>query len=105
MIKLDPGRIDDYYFPVNVSLAENLLGKLLTHVEAINLPSHVQKANKDLIRQTFWAWWSRVQENSITSAGLCIGPIEVEPGLGGNDRVYRWLTDVGLISRTRDVRF
>lgn len=92
-MKLDPDvSPSDYYFPVNVDLAQNLLGKVLTHVEAMNLPDKVEKANKDLVRQTFWTWWSSVQENSLTSYKGCIGPIQVLRNANTTERAYCWRT-------------
>lgn len=56
----------------------------------------VEKANKDIVRQILWSWWSGVQENSMTSSGLCIGPI-VAPNDTGvvSDMPYVWLTKDG----------
>lgn len=83
----------DYYFPVNLHLAENLLGKFLTHIEAMNLPERSEKANKSLARQFFWSWWSDVQENSMTSYRGCIAPIEVTRATNGTEKTYSWLCD------------
>lgn len=69
--------MEDFYFPINVHQVEGILGKILTHIEAMNLPSGVEKANKDLVRQTIWRWFGDVQENSITSYKGCIAPIEL----------------------------
>lgn len=82
----------DYYFPVNVDLAQNLLGKLLTHIEAMNLPEKAEKANKDLMRQSFWRWWADVKDNSLTSYRGCVAPIEVvrDPS-NSTESAYRWL--------------
>lgn len=66
-----------YYFPINLAQVEELLGKMLTHVEAMNLPAGVEKANKDLVRQSIWQWYSDVQENSMTSYQGVIAPIEL----------------------------
>lgn len=70
---------EDFYFPINVHQVEDLLGKTLTHIEAMNLPSSVEKANKDLVRQTIWKWFETVQENSLTSYKGIIAPIELLP--------------------------
>lgn len=92
-MKLDVGKNPaDYYFPLNINLAEKLLGKMLTHIEAMGLPDKVEKANKDLVRQSFWKWWSDVQENSMTSYKGCIGPIEVLRHTNGTERAYTWNT-------------
>ena len=94
-IKLDAGNIDDYHFPVNLHLAQNLLGKMLTHVEAMNLSQTAEKANKDLVKQTFWKWWGDVQENSVTSYKGCIAPIQVVRASNGTEREYHWLKTDG----------
>lgn len=83
----------DYYFPVNLPLAQNILGKFLTHIEALGLPDKVEKANKDLVRQSFWRWWDNVQENSMTSYRGCIAPIQVLREDNGRDRKYVWLNE------------
>lgn len=69
----------NYYFPINLYQVEDLLGKVLTHIEAMNLPSSVEKANKDLLRQSIWRWYDSVQENSLTSSKGCIGAIKLPP--------------------------
>jgi hypothetical protein len=69
--------MEDFYFPINVNQVEDLLGKMLTHVEAMGLPHSPEKANKDLIRQSIWNWFGQVQENSITSFNGCIAPVEL----------------------------
>lgn len=68
---------EDFYFPINIPQVNTLLGKLLTHIEAMNLPSSAEKANKDLVRQSLWSWFGEVQENSMTSYRNCIAPIEL----------------------------
>lgn len=75
MTEVDPMKIDRYYFPIDVSQVENLLGQMLTQVEAMNLREQVEKANKDIVRQRIWKWFEDVQENSLTSYQGCIAPI------------------------------
>jgi hypothetical protein len=72
---VNPERLDKYYFPINLNQVKDLLGKMLTHVEAMNLREGVEKANKDLVRQHIWKWFAEVQENSLTSYKGCIAPI------------------------------
>ena len=67
--------IERYYFPVNLSQIEDLLGKMLTQIEAMNLRESVETANKSLVRQRVWKWFEDVQENSLTSYRGCIAPI------------------------------
>lgn len=70
-----PEKIEHYYFPVNLSQVKDLLGKMLTQVEAMNLRGTVEKANKDIVRQRIWKWFEEVQDNSLTSYKGCIAPI------------------------------
>ena len=95
---IDPAKINRYYFPANTRQFEDLVGKMLTQIEAMNLRESVEKANKDIVRQILWSWWSGVQENSMTSSGLCIGPI-VAPNDTGvvSDLPYVWHTKDGKI--------
>lgn len=86
----------DYYFPINTFQVRDLIGKMLTHVEAMGLTPSAEKANKDLIRQTLWRWFSDVRENSITSYRGCIAPIEVlRDPTNMTERKYVWLNDSG----------
>jgi hypothetical protein len=64
---------------------------MLTHVEAMGLPERAEKANKDLVRQSIYQWFSDVQENSITSYRGCIAPIQVLRHTNGTERKYVWL--------------
>lgn len=95
---IDPAKINRYYFPANTRQFEDLVGKMLTQIEAMNLRESVEKANKDIVRQILWSWWGSVQENSMTSSGLCIGPI-VAPNDTGvvSDLPYVWHTKDGKI--------
>lgn len=93
-MKLDKNvTIDDYHFPVNINLAKNLLGKILTHIEAMNLPESVKKANKDLLSQSFWSWWEMVKHSSLTSSHDCLAPIQELDGATrwlANDSSVKW---------------
>ena len=81
----------DVYFPINYDLqVRDLLGKMLTHVDALGLPEAQGKAAKDLVRQTFGVWFDRVQENSMTSYRGCVGPIEVLRESNDTERKYVW---------------
>lgn len=81
----------DYYFPTNYSQVSNLIGRMLTHVDALGLPSGQEKATKDLVRQSIQQWWSDVEDNSMTSFKGCIGPIEVRRNANGTEKQYVWL--------------
>lgn len=71
-------RPNDFYFPINLSQFEDLVGKVLTQFEAINLPASVEQANKQIIKQLLWRWYDGVQENCITSWRAIIGPIDIK---------------------------
>lgn len=80
-------RMSDFYFPINSDQFEDLVGKVLTQIEAINLPPAVQRANKDITKQLLWRWFDNVQENSISSWKGIIGPVDIkerEKELGWN---------------------
>ena len=101
-MQLDPNKnaVGDYYFPINVRQMEDLVGKVLTQVESMNLRENVEKAAKDVFRQQLWRWFDSVQENSISSWKLCIGPIETTDS--GNPKqdhdTFVWHTQVGTIA-------
>lgn len=65
----------NYWFPTNQSQVEMLMGRVLTQIEAMNLPPSVEKANKDVLRSVLWRWFGDVQENSLTSTNDVIAPI------------------------------
>lgn len=104
-MKVNPMRIGEYYFPTNLQQVENLLGKMLTHIEAMNLPQTVEKANKDLVRQTLWKWWSDVQENSMTSYKGCVGPLGILETNDSDSTQYIWYTDIGETKPTKEAEF
>lgn len=92
-IRVNPEQIDRYFFPVNVHQIEDLLGKVLTQIEAMNLREGVEKANKDMARQTLWSWWGSAQDNSLTSSMGCIAPIKAPNSNGKHsDTPHYWLT-------------
>lgn len=90
---LSSGNPDDFYFPVNISQLRELVGKMLTHVEAMGLPERAEKANKDLVRQSLYKWWEEAQEDSLTSYRGCIGPVELLRHTNGTERKYVWHAD------------
>lgn len=90
VISPDTDVVNDVYFPINYPQVRDLLGKMLTHVDALGLPETQGKAAKDLVRQSFSQWFDGVQENSMTSYRGCIAPVEVLRGADGKDRKYVW---------------
>lgn len=98
VVAIDPMQIDQYYFPVSTRQFEHLVGKVLTQIESMNLRETAEKASKDIARQTLWTWWSDAQDNSLTSSGLCIGPIFAPNATGVvTNQPHQWLTESGVI--------
>lgn len=69
---------DNTYYPINHQQVRDLLGKLLTQLDAMNLPERVHLANKAMLIQTVWRWYDSVYENATTSSEGCIAPIICE---------------------------
>lgn len=86
---------NDRFFPVSHPQIQTLLGKMLTHIEAMGLPEKAEKANKDLVRQSIYGWFTDVQENSMTSYRGCIGPIVLLRDTNGTERKYVWVQKAG----------
>ncbi len=75
-----PSGVQDYeklHFPIDHSQIRNLLGHILTQVEAMSLPEKTEKANKAIYTQMVWRWFDDVMENSVTSSQGCIAPIKL----------------------------
>lgn len=66
---------DDVYFPVNHQQLRDLLGKLLTHLDAMALPDRTHKAARTLMVAQVWSWWDSVADNATTSYKGCIAPV------------------------------
>jgi hypothetical protein len=90
VISPDVDVAEDVYFPVNYLQIRALLGKMLTHVDALGLDAFQRDAVKSLVKQSFHQWWDGAQENSMTSFRGCIAPIELLRGADGKDRKYVW---------------
>lgn len=68
---------DDVFYPVNHQQLRDLIGKLLTQLDAMALPDRAHKAAKTLLVQEAWRWWDGVADNSTTSYDGCIAPVVV----------------------------
>jgi hypothetical protein len=66
---------DRVYFPINHNLVRDLLGRLLTQLDAMALPDRAHKAAKSLLVREVWRWWSWCAENSTTSGLGCVAPV------------------------------
>lgn len=82
--------VNDVFFPINYPQVRDLLGKMLTHVDALGLDAFQRDAAKSLIKQSIHVWFEGVQENSMTSYRGCIAPIELLRDNDGKDRKYVW---------------
>lgn len=66
---------DNTYIPVNHRQVRDLLGKVLTQLDAMALPDRVHHAAKALLVQETWRWWDTAAENATTSGAGCIAPV------------------------------
>lgn len=71
------GSYDDLYFPINHYQIRDILGKILTQVEAMNLQPKSESATKIIFTQMVWRWFDEVMSNSATSSQGCIAPIKI----------------------------
>jgi hypothetical protein len=72
------GNLDELYFPVNKGQVNDILGKILTQLEAMNLTEKSERANKAIFKQMVWHWFDEAIDNSVTSANGCIAPIKIK---------------------------
>lgn len=75
----------DVHYPISTAQFKHLIGRVLTHIDAMGLPGPAHLANKTLIKKTLWAWWEEAQHNSLTSAQGCIAPISIEDWRKANE--------------------
>lgn len=84
---------DDVYYPTSHRQLRDLIGKLLTQLDAMALPDRAHKAARTLLTQEAWRWWDTVADNATTSAGGCIAPVVLANGgryLEGVAASNRW---------------
>lgn len=70
---------DDVYYPISHSQVRDLLGRVLTHLDAMGLPDRAHRAARTLLTQDLWRWWNEVHENATTSYRGCIAPVVMNP--------------------------
>lgn len=75
------------YYPVNHGAVQNLVGRVLTTLDAMGLSDRTHKAARTLFMEKIWRWWNEQYDNSVTSADGCIAPIVVDP-YGGMPKQY-----------------
>jgi hypothetical protein len=66
---------DNVYIPINHNLVRDLLGRVLTQLDAMGLPDRAHHAAKSLLTREVWRWWAFACDNSTTSGLGCIAPI------------------------------
>ena len=59
---------EDYWFPIYHEQVRDILGKILTQIEAMNLPERTEKATKAIFTQMVWHWFDQVMDNSATAS-------------------------------------
>ena len=67
----------ELHFPIDSSQVNDLLGQILTQIEAMNLSEKSENANKAIFKQMIWHWFDEVMDNSWTSSNGCIAPIKI----------------------------
>lgn len=66
---------DNVYYPANHRQFRDLIGRLLTQLDAMALPDRAHRAAKTLLVQEAWRWWDGVAENAVTSGQGCLAPV------------------------------
>ncbi len=75
------GDYEKFYFPIDHRQVRDILGQILTQVEAMNLNDKSEKALKAIFTQMIWRWFDEVMDNSSTSSEKAgIRPIRNERG-------------------------
>jgi hypothetical protein len=72
---------ESHWFPINHSQVRDILGQILTQIEAMNLNEKSERASKAIFTQMVWRWFDEAMDNSATSyepAGL--RPIKSKDG-------------------------
>lgn len=75
---------DGVYYPVEHGQVRDLLGRVLTHLDAMALTDRAHRASRTLLTQEVWRWWGGVYDNTTTSYLGCIAPI-IAHGNPGSD--------------------
>lgn len=83
-VQLEPirGRAGNYdpfddrvSFPINHKTVRDLLGRVLTQLDAMGLPDRAHAAAKSLLTREVWRWWADACDNAATSYKGCIAPV------------------------------
>lgn len=86
---------DDLYAPINGGYQLNdLIGKVLTLLDATGMPDGQAKAVKDLIKGQIRSWYADALDNAETSFRGCLAPIVMlRHTSNGTERKAVWLAE------------
>lgn len=86
---------DDLYTPINGGFQlDDLLGKVLTIIDALGMPADQAKAVKDLTKNQIRRWYADAQHNAETSYRGCVAPIVMlRHTSNGTERKAVWLAE------------
>lgn len=87
---------DDVYYPINHWQLRDLLGKVLTQLDAMGLPDRAHRAARSLLTQEVWRWWDGVHENATTSGAGSIAPVVTRgsnPNTGAVSNRWGWKSE------------
>jgi len=71
---------DQTWFPIKHSQLRDLLGKVLTQLDALSLPDRAHRAARSLIVAEFWRWWNEACDSACTSYAGCLAPVVMATG-------------------------
>lgn len=84
---------DGVHYPVDHNQVRDLVGKLLTQLDAMALSDRAHRAARTLFVQQIWAWWGNVHENAVTSTQGCIAPVVMTPGAATPSNRWGWASE------------
>lgn len=86
---------ENLYVPINGDYQlDDLIGKVLTLLDATGMPAQQGKAVKDLIKGQIRSWYADARYNAETSYRGCIAPIVcLRDVSNGTERKYVWLAE------------
>lgn len=86
---------DDRYVPINGGFQlDDLVGKVLTILDALGMQPVQAKAVKDLTRNQIRRWYADAQSNAETSYRGCVAPIvALRHTTNGTERKYVWMAE------------
>ncbi len=67
----------DWYYNISPNQVSNLVGQVLTQLEAMGLPESQLKANKAIFNRMVYGWFEEVKDNCRTSSLEVTKPFEL----------------------------